>query len=111
MKRAREALRPGTIIEGSRAAQYAARNALAPILVQPQGTASTFLQAIVDEAKRRAVVAGRARKIGGAANALTGGMAPYAIRREVEDRWEAKYRGHSRRPWAPEAVAKIAGDG
>jgi hypothetical protein len=84
---AREALRPGTIIEGSRAAQYdAARNALAPILVQPQGTAAGFLQAIVDEARRRAVVAGRAKQVGGAANALTGGMAPYVIRREVEDR-------------------------
>ena len=84
---AREALRPGTIIEGSRAAQHeAARNALAPILVQPSGTASTFLKAIMDEATRRAAVAARGRQVGGAVNALTGGMAPYVIRREVEDR-------------------------
>jgi hypothetical protein len=87
---AREALRPGTIVEGSRGAQYdAARNALAPILVQPHGTANQFLQAIVDEARRRAVVAARGRQVGGAVNALTGGMAPYVIRREVEDRQAA----------------------
>jgi hypothetical protein len=84
---AREALRPGTIIEGSRAAQHeAARNALAPILVKPSGTASDFLKAIVDEATRRAAVAARGRQVGGAVNALTGGMAPYVIRREVESR-------------------------
>jgi hypothetical protein len=84
---AREALRPTTIIEGSRAAQHeAARNALAPILVAPGQAVPNFLRAVLDEATRRAVVAQRAAKVGGAASALTGGAAPYIIRRETEAR-------------------------
>jgi hypothetical protein len=82
---AREALRPTTIIEGSRAAQHeAARNALAPILVQPNQFSSTFLQAVLDEAVRRGDVAKRAAKAGGAASALAGGAAPYILRRQIE---------------------------
>jgi hypothetical protein len=82
---AREALRPSTIIEGARGAQYeAARNALAPILVQPNQFATTFLRAVLDEATRRGVVAKRAAKLGGAASAAAGGAAPYIIRRQIE---------------------------
>jgi hypothetical protein len=55
-------------------------------LVQRQGTASQFLQALADEARRRATVGRRASQVGTAANALAGGMAPYVIRREVEGR-------------------------
>jgi hypothetical protein len=76
---AREALRPSTIIEGARGAQYeAARNALAPILVQPNQFARTFLRAVLDEATCRGVVANRAAKLGGAASTLAGVAAALA---------------------------------
>jgi hypothetical protein len=46
----------------------------------------SFLQAIYDETLRRGRVARTAGRIGGARNALAGGVAPYAVKGYVERR-------------------------